>query len=120
MSHMTMEIYHLQDDLAALKARVDAKEQPTAKKAEPDPRADYSWWPEGHERFALHGNLHIFYYGTAGAAELETACQNTREDAANCAIEYHQSQIENYLFDGLAVTERYNKIAAARKWREAR
>lgn len=102
-------ICELKADLAELKARMDApatEPEPTSQPID-DPRKDYSWIPQEHERF--EGDA--FRNSDGAWIRLYNAGQATREDAANCAIEHWQ---------GVMGAGYVDKIEAAREWRDAR
>ena len=99
--------------LAEFKGRMDTPSMEPESTSQPidDPRKDYSWVPQEHERF--EGDA--FRNSDGAWIRLYNAGQHTREDAANCAIEYWQG-IKDSLNSDVVIRH----IIAARKWRDAR
>ena len=111
---MQARLAKVEADLAELKGRTDApatEPEPTSQPID-DPRKDYSWVPQEHERF--EGDA--FRNSDGAWIRLYDAGQATREDAANCAIEYWQTQFKDSLNNNVVIRH----IIAARKWRDAR
>lgn len=115
---MQKRLAKVEAELAELKARLDApatEPEPTSQPID-DPRKDYSWVPQEHERF--EGDA--FRNSDGAWIRLYNAGQHTREDAANCAIEYWQGVIkQNKPYHGTVNSAR-GGIIAARRWRDAR